>query len=351
LKLADERGPCGAFPAAGDTAIAFGPGRQWHVSETGRDGAEGSVEQPVRTIQFAVERARPGDVIIVHPGIYPDPVRVTRGGTKERPIVIRAATQWQAVLDSNREASTMIRIENAPYVQIHDLEIRWYGSVAIRIEESPHVTVAGCRIWNAHWHGAWPTGTAVRATRSPGFSGHHNVLFQQEHGFWLYHSPGVTLTNNTCAANLYSAAALYYSCENSICRNNSFAFQGNDVIVIEENLGGQTRLKTFDCDYNNYGTALREQPAGTLFDRITPRQQEPHFHGWSKAIVNYSEYKGQGKRYVSMAEWRAFSGLDRHTLIADPLYVNSAARDFRLDPRSPNRGAGANGATIGALEN
>lgn len=69
----------------------------------------------------------------------------------------------------------------------------------------------------------------------------------------------------------------------------------------------------------------------------------------SKAIVNYTEYKGEMKRFVSMAQWREFSGLDRHTLFADPSYRDSPARDFRLDARSPNRAAGENGATIGAI--
>ena len=71
LKLADEAGPCGAFPAAGDSQIDFGAARQWHVSEKGRDGRDGSAAQPVRTIQFAVDRARPGDTIVVHPGFIP----------------------------------------------------------------------------------------------------------------------------------------------------------------------------------------------------------------------------------------------------------------------------------------
>ena len=138
LKLADESGPCGAFPAAlraapspdEETMDEGWPARQWHVSETGRDGRDGSAEQPVRTIQFAVDRARPGDTIIVHPGLYPDPVRITRGGTKDRPITIRAAEQWKAVLDSNRNASVMIEIDHAPHIEIHGLEIRWYGNVA-----------------------------------------------------------------------------------------------------------------------------------------------------------------------------------------------------------------------------
>jgi len=349
LKLASATGPCGAFPAIGDATPDLGPAREWHVNETGRDAADGTATQPVRTIQCAVDRAKPGDTIIIHPGIYPDSVRITRGGTEDRPITIRAAKRWQAILDSNRSVSQMISIEKAPFIEIHDVEIRWYESVAIRIEQSPHVTVAGCRIWNAHWYGAWPTGTGLRIVRSPGFTGRHNVLFKQENAFWFYNSPNATLISNTCAANLYSAAAFLYSCENSVCRNNSFAFQGNDVIVIEENLGQKPKLKTFDCDYNNYGTALRVQPEGISFDNVMPRQQESYLNHGSKAIVNYNEYRGEMKRFVNMAEWREFSGLDRHTIFADPLFVNTAARDFRIDPNSPNRGAGADGVTIGAL--
>ena len=189
----------------------------------------------------------------------------------------------------------------------------------------------------------------MRAAQSPGFVGRDNVLFRQEHAFWFYHSPSATLTHNTCVANLYSAAAFLYSCENSVCRNNSFTFQGNDVIVIEESVGQKSKLKTFDCDYNNYGTALREQPAGTKFDSITPRKSESFLYGYTKAIVNYSEYQGQRKRYVSLDEWREFSGLDRHTVFADPLYRDTAGRDFRLETNSPNRGAGVDGVTIGAL--
>ena len=117
------------------------PPREWHVSETGHDGRDGSAGQPVRTIQFAVDRARPGDTIVVHPGLYADPVRITRGGTKDRPIVIRAAEKWKAVLDCNRNAAVMIGIYKAPYVEIRGFEIRWYGQSGIEIEQSPYATV------------------------------------------------------------------------------------------------------------------------------------------------------------------------------------------------------------------
>ena len=85
-------------------------------------------------------------------------------------------------------------------------------------------------------------------------------------------------------------------------------------------------------------------------DVLTSAEDCGIFSGYTKAIVNYSEYKGKGTRFVSLDEWREFSDLDRHTVVADPLYRDTAGRDFRLDPKSPNRGAGADGKTLGALD-
>jgi hypothetical protein len=134
---------------------------------------------------------------------------------------------------------------------------------------------------------------------------------------------------------------------NSVCRNNSFTFQGNDVIVVEENLGGKGKLAKFDCDYNNYGTALREQPQGTQFDSVSPRDIEGFLSGGSKAIVNYTEYRGEMKRFVSMAQWREFSGLDRHTLFADP--CTGQRRVDLVGRRAANARGGADGTTTGAF--
>ena len=61
--------------------------RQWHVSISGNDSADGSATAPLRHIQTAAERAYPGDVVIVHEGVYRERVAPPRGGeSKERPI-------------------------------------------------------------------------------------------------------------------------------------------------------------------------------------------------------------------------------------------------------------------------
>jgi hypothetical protein len=326
--------------------LTGGP-RTLYVAPHGRDTNPGTAEKPWRTLQYAVDRALPGDTILLQPGLYDQPTRLTHGGLPGAPIIIRAEKKWQAVLDGNRQAYAMLHLREAPYVEIHDLEIRWYGYVGISVDHSPNVAVHGCKIWNDFWYG-WPTGRAISVVFSPNFSGEGNVLFRQESGFWLYQSPGARIVQNTCLSNLYGAAHFYYSVRGSVCKNNDFAFQGNDVLVIEVEKGRKADLNEFKCDYNNLGTMLREQPPGTIFDSVTPR--EAVLHGYSKAIVGYTEYGGEGlTRLQSLAKWRAFSGQDQHSIVADPLHRSVVRQQFELDPHSPNLGAGENGATLGAF--
>lgn len=64
----------------------------YHVSPGGEDEASGDRDHPLRTIQAAAIRARPGDVIEVHAGVFRERVDPPRGGTgPDSPIVYRAA--------------------------------------------------------------------------------------------------------------------------------------------------------------------------------------------------------------------------------------------------------------------
>lgn len=49
------------------------------------------------------------------------------------------------------------------------------------------------------------------------------------------------------------------------------------------------------------------------------------------------------KTFTSLPSWRASYGWDTNSLVADPLFVNMTANDFRLQPRSPAHGAGRTG--------
>lgn len=66
--------------------------REYHVSINGSDKNNGSAAMPFRTISAVARIAQPGDVIIVHAGIYRERVTPPRGGESDtKRIVYRAA--------------------------------------------------------------------------------------------------------------------------------------------------------------------------------------------------------------------------------------------------------------------
>ncbi len=67
------------------------------------DSHVGSAESPLRTISAAAERAQPGDVILVQPGVYREHVVPARGGEAGKPIVYRAAVRGQVYVKGSDE--------------------------------------------------------------------------------------------------------------------------------------------------------------------------------------------------------------------------------------------------------
>lgn len=65
----------------------------WYVSVHGSDSNDGQSEETAfRTIQHAANRAEPGDVIQILPGLYRERLRIERSGTPRDPIVFQGET-------------------------------------------------------------------------------------------------------------------------------------------------------------------------------------------------------------------------------------------------------------------
>ena len=71
---------------------------QYYVSAQAGRGGDGSKAQPFRWISQAAEIARPGDEVIVAPGIYREYVNPRHGGTEEARIVYRSEVPLGAVI-------------------------------------------------------------------------------------------------------------------------------------------------------------------------------------------------------------------------------------------------------------
>ena len=67
-------------------------GREYHVTKTGNDAADGNLDNPLRTVNAAAQMAMPGDTVTVHEGTYREWVNPFYGGIDDaRRILYRAA--------------------------------------------------------------------------------------------------------------------------------------------------------------------------------------------------------------------------------------------------------------------
>ena len=88
----------------GIVAVALGTQAvEIHVATSGSDTNSGTKKAPYRTIQRAADRARPGDVITVHAGVYRECVNPPRGGTSNTKRITYQAAQGEKVIITGSE--------------------------------------------------------------------------------------------------------------------------------------------------------------------------------------------------------------------------------------------------------
>lgn len=108
------------------------------VATNGSDSAPGTLAQPLRTIQRAVDLAKPGDSITVRAGTYAltDNITIATSGTASRPISLGAHQGERVVIDGERLAASHTPVggsipraergaiyQEASHWRISDLEI------------------------------------------------------------------------------------------------------------------------------------------------------------------------------------------------------------------------------------
>ena len=375
-----------------------GRAREYCVALDGEDAeAGGSAEKPWRTLQYAVDRALPGDRIVLRTGLYTGHTLITRGGTEGAPVAIEAEKRWTVVLDGHRRIRNLIRLVGAPHVEIAGLELRWYGDPygqAVRIDRSPYVALRRCKIWNAFWHEGRAVGGAIHAADSPGFTMERNLIFRNDHALSPTRYPSSRIVYNTVRGHVHGGLYFNESVAGTALRNNCLVYNGNYVYIIR--VADPKEMDTFNCDYNNIGTRLRhwrDEPdvvpnlpgswggsktislfvrkGGTWYGRGhlashgtgaksivlgklgTGEGWEgsgPTLRKWVPNTTTPPEKRGSPYwRPETFEDWQKFAGKDQHSTFADPRHHDLVEFDFHLDPNSPNVGAGENGTTIGAM--
>ncbi len=74
-----------------------------HVSPGGDDEAgDGSQEKPLATIQQAVNKANPGDTVLIAAGVYREGITLPQSGERELPITIRGRDGEKVIVDGSQ---------------------------------------------------------------------------------------------------------------------------------------------------------------------------------------------------------------------------------------------------------
>ncbi len=76
---------------------SFVQAREYHVSVTGSDKHKGFASKPFRTINYAAQLAKPGDVITVHAGTYRERINPLRGGESESKYIVYRTVKGETV--------------------------------------------------------------------------------------------------------------------------------------------------------------------------------------------------------------------------------------------------------------
>ncbi len=137
------------------------PTRIFHVAVTGSDGNPGTATSPWRTLNYAVNRLRPGEAAYVHAGTYSERVSITlNDGTASAPIqLLGAPNEAPPVIRGGDSKSGAMILVTRKYWVISGFNIQTAGSQA-----------QGVQFSGAHF-------TVVRNTEISGGTGPSAVVF------------------------------------------------------------------------------------------------------------------------------------------------------------------------------
>lgn len=288
-----------------------------------------------QSIRAALSAARPGDTIVVAPGVYTESLRVDIDR-----LTLRSEVPGQASLDAARLFDYALLFNGGA-----DCTIDGFRFVGLRYSASAKALSAS-KVRNL----------TVR-----------NCLFDRSRGggrcsniqFFAYQVDGLLVEN--CVFDSGFHGIWTYPAKNVVIRNNTFWGNGINGIHVGCNMGDRTEI------YNNLlvdTVSNHQSPAVTVADHgphvfcdynlywkteVAPKQRYYSFGRHSPEHEYSAPWSVKSKDLTdSLAETQQRYGVEAHGLEADPLFVDALNGDFSLTADSPARGRGREGKNLGA---
>jgi hypothetical protein len=239
----------------------------YYVATNGSDSNPGTSSSPVRTIQDAVNMARPGDTILVGDGTYGAegagsssmPVNIYSSGTSSAWITLKAEHKGGAVLDCQLKCHSYVSFgSGSAYWRLEDFDITRGLSAGVWGNSSTHDII----IKGNHFHNignistetqygivGFYSGSAARNIKIDGnlfndIGRTNSDIPNHDHGLYLQGGSNLTVTNNVFY-NMFRGWGVQLSTgpTNVLIANNTFAFANpyrNGQIVFDGSNSGVT---------------------------------------------------------------------------------------------------------------
>lgn len=286
-----------------------------HVARSGSNRARGTRLHPWRTIQYALDRARPGDTVVVHAGTYSGRVVMRRDGTRSRRIVLRAAGRV-VLLGRLRVRADHVTVQGFRFTGRTPAN---RSDVLVWVSGASDVLLAHNRLEHSAISAIF-AGEESRDVRIVSNlivrNGRSRAL---DHGIYLERVRGGLVANNVIARNAGYGVQLYPDTDGVRVLQNTVFANGNAGIILAGGRRGQA------SDGNVIANNVLADNGGAGIRTFWPRTV-----GRRNTVVTNLVYGNRGT-VVGL-------GLGvTDTIRRDPGFVDAAAGDFRLRRTSPAR--------------
>ncbi|MEU7923172.1 right-handed parallel beta-helix repeat-containing protein [Micromonospora zamorensis] len=328
--------PAGAAPAAAQAAA----GSELYVSRTycpyPASSADGTTDRPYCTISAAAAVAQPGQTVLVQSGDYGESVSITRSGTSDAPITVRAVNSPDGLVRLTAPAGgSAITLNGVHDVTIEGFSVRGSGlAEPVLVDASSRVTVdkltvrtpsgvTGVRVTGASddvtvsrgWFGTTGApGVAIGA----GVTGAVVTSNQFRGGLAVTDAPGTAITGNTLVTNCALAISVTGTSPGVAIRNN---------IVQAAELSGATPAA---CPDPTAATAIALSVASV--------PQSVADHNLIDPASGGALYAWGDTTHTDLAAFRSATGQGAHDIAADPKLTAQKGAErpwIELTPNSP----------------
>jgi hypothetical protein len=308
-------------------AEADSPACSKFASPTGSDDAAGGPANPYRTVGRLAQSLAAGNTGCLYGGTFTGDVSIRNGGTAASPITVAAAAGAVPTIRGRIEVK-----DSANFVTIAGLRID--GSVSNEVTLQiwgDSVTVRDSDVTN-------PTGSCfIVGSRDYGIALRPMILHNR------IHNCGDSRFDHSIYANAVREGTI---ADNTIYDTSGWGFHGykdaDDTIVVRNIIDGAGESGILFGGDPSDGTCLTSDRVLVRDNIITFNEKHGVDEWWGCAAGtgNVAEHNcvwGDGSGPFD-TEFRGY--VERGNILADPLYVDRAGKDFRLRPGSPCAGLG-----------